>query len=96
MALALDQGACRIFRARAGAYLGFCLTDGDTGSAEVILTLVVPDVHAACAEMEQAGTPIEVRPRINPRFQIEQFFARDPNGYLIEVQRFIDPRWKQD
>lgn len=96
MALALDQGACRIFRARAGAYLGFCQSEGPTGSPEVIITLVVADVHAACAELERAGVQIEVRPRVNPTYQIEQFFARDPNGYLIEVQRFLDPRWKED
>ena len=94
--LVLDQGACRIYRARSGAYLGFCQTDGATGNPEVILTLVVPDVEAACTALEQAGAVIEIRPRYNPRYQIEQFFTRDPNGYLIEVQRFTDPRWKED
>jgi catechol 2,3-dioxygenase-like lactoylglutathione lyase family enzyme len=92
--LALDQGACRIFAARQGAYLGFCLTDGPTGSGEVILTLVVADVDAACAQLEAAGVVIETRPRANPRFQIYQFFARDPNGYLLEFQRFLDPAWQ--
>jgi catechol 2,3-dioxygenase-like lactoylglutathione lyase family enzyme len=92
--LALDQGACRIFQLRPGAYLGFCQTDAPTGSPEVIVTLVVDDVDGACDQMEVSGAVIEVRPRYNERFKIYQFFARDPNGYLLEVQRFEDPAWK--
>ena len=30
--LALDQGACRIFAITGGAYIGFCRTEGSTGS----------------------------------------------------------------
>jgi catechol 2,3-dioxygenase-like lactoylglutathione lyase family enzyme len=92
--LALDQGACRIFSICPGAFAGFCLTDGPTGSAEVILTLEVEDVDSACAALETAGAVIEVRPRFNPRFNIYQCFIRDPNGYLIEIQRFHDPVWR--
>jgi catechol 2,3-dioxygenase-like lactoylglutathione lyase family enzyme len=95
--LALDQGSCRIFRIRPGALLGFCTFDSaptaGVPTANVILTLVVEDVDQACAELEAAGAPIEVRPRLNQRYNIYQFFARDPNGYLIEVQRFLDPAW---
>lgn len=90
LTLALDQGSCRIFAVRPGAYLGFCLTDGETGSPEVILTLVVDDVDAACRAAEAAGAVVEVQPRLNPRFQIYQCFLRDPNGYLIEIQRFLN------
>jgi hypothetical protein len=32
-------------------------------------------------------------PTYNERYQIYHLFARDPNGYLIEIQRFEDPRW---
>ena len=91
--LVLDQGTCRIFAIRPGAYIGFCLTDEPTGSSQVIVTLVVEDVDAACTSLEEAGVEIEVRPRFNPHYQIYQFFIRDPNGYLIEVQRFLDPDW---
>jgi catechol 2,3-dioxygenase-like lactoylglutathione lyase family enzyme len=93
--LVLDQGTCRIFAVRPGAYLGFCQTDGSTGSPEVILTLVLDDVDAACAALESAGAPVEVRPRFNERYKIYQCFVRDPNGYLIEIQRFEDPAWKE-
>ena len=31
--------------------------------------------------------------RRNERFDIYNFFARDPDGYLVEIQRFLDPAW---
>lgn len=91
--LALDQGACRIFAITGGAYIGFCRTEGSTGSDEVIFTLVLEDVDAACARLEAQNVPIEVRPRHNPQYGIYQMFIRDPNGYRIEIQRFLDPDW---
>jgi catechol 2,3-dioxygenase-like lactoylglutathione lyase family enzyme len=92
--LILDQGTCKIFQTGSSAYLGFCLTDGQTGSSEVIITFVVDDVDAACSQIEKAGIQIDVQPRHNPQYQIYQFFIRDPNGYLLEIQSFSDPAWK--
>jgi catechol 2,3-dioxygenase-like lactoylglutathione lyase family enzyme len=91
--LALDQGTCRIFAIREGAYIGFCQNEKMTELPDVVLTLVVEDVDGFCALLEKNGAPIEVRPRHNPTYNIYQCFARDPNGYLIEVQRFLDPAW---
>jgi catechol 2,3-dioxygenase-like lactoylglutathione lyase family enzyme len=96
MEQALDQGNCRIFRIRPGAYVGFCVKEGAVEAEDVILTLVVKDVDGLCSALEAGGASIEVRPRYNERYQIYQCFARDPNGYLIEVQRFEDPAWKED
>ena len=93
--LILDQGKCKIFQIGSSTYLGFCLTDGETGNSEVIITFVVDDVNEACLHMEKAGIQIEVRPRFNPQYNIYQFFIRDPNGYLLEIQRFCDPAWKE-
>ena len=44
--------------------------------------------------MAEHKVPIEKGPVFNPDFQIYQMFLRDPNGYLIEIQRFEDPRWQ--
>jgi len=92
--LVLDQSTCRIFKICPNCYLGFCKTDGDTGSEEVIITIEIDDVDGFCRQLEEKGVKIEVRPRFNERYQIYQMFIRDPNGYLIEVQRFLDPRWE--
>jgi catechol 2,3-dioxygenase-like lactoylglutathione lyase family enzyme len=92
--MVLDQGTCRIFRIRPGAYVGFCIQDSAPDNREVILTLVMEDVDAACTALAAASVPIEVEPRYNDRYQIYQCFLRDPNGYLIEIQRFHDPAWR--
>jgi catechol 2,3-dioxygenase-like lactoylglutathione lyase family enzyme len=94
--LVLDQGPCRIFRILPGAYVGFCIQDTAPDNRDVILTLVLEDVDSVCTALEGAGVPIEVQPRYNEQYQIYQCFARDPNGYLIEIQRFHDPGWKED
>ena len=94
--LVLDQGNCRIFRILPGAYVGFCTQDSAPDNREIILTLVLEDVDSACIALAEAGVPIEVQPRYNEQYQIYQCFARDPNGYLIEIQRFHDPCWKGD
>ena len=93
--LALDQGACRIFCICTNAFLGFCLTEGGTGSEEVIVTLEIEDVDGFCEHLEAQGVEIEVRPRLNEKYNIYQMFVRDPNGYLVEIQRFLDPNWKR-
>jgi catechol 2,3-dioxygenase-like lactoylglutathione lyase family enzyme len=92
--LVLDQGSCRIFRWGPGAYLGFCLSDGETGSSEVVFTLVTHDVDAFASQLEDSGIALEVQPRFNPTYNIYQCFLRDPNGYLLEIQRFLDPDWE--
>ena len=90
--LALDQGACRLYRAAEGAYLGFCRADAPMPDpARVVLTLVVPDVAAAHARLTAAGLETDGPPRANPAFRIEHFYAADPNGYRLEVQRFLHP-----
>lgn len=92
--MVLDQGKCRIFRICPNAFVGFCLTEGSTGSEEVILTIEIEDVDGFCAYLEGQGVEIEVRPRLNEVYKIYQMFVRDPNGYLVEIQRFLDPAWQ--
>ncbi|MBD3334931.1 MAG: VOC family protein [Candidatus Eisenbacteria bacterium] len=98
--LALDQGGCRIYRLAAGAYLGVCLRDAaslqapDPGRRGIIVTIVTPDVEEWFAFLQDKGVSFETEPQENEDYGIVHAFLRDPNGYLIEIQRFIDPRWK--
>ena len=91
--LELDQTSCRIYRIAQGGFIGFCVKAEIKIQEGVILTLVTENVD----EWEQIFTehhlPIETSPTFNPDYQIYQMFVRDPNGYLIEIQRFEDPRW---
>lgn len=92
--LALDQGSCRIFQVAANSFIGFCqredlapLKDG------VIFTLVTEQVDAWYKKLIDKGVQIEKPPAENSNYNIYHMFLRDPDGYLIEIQRFLDPTW---
>ncbi len=90
--LVRDQGICRIYATAPGAYLGFC----DRGYAvpdryRVVLTLLVDDVEGAFARVRQAGAEVVSEPAHSERFAAVTAFVRDPNGYLVELQRFDEP-----
>jgi catechol 2,3-dioxygenase-like lactoylglutathione lyase family enzyme len=91
--LALDQGACRIYRVADRALIGFCEHLEPVRTAGIILTLVTDDVDGWHARLIAQGVVFEKAPSLNARFRIYNCFLRDPNGYLIEIQRFEDPRW---
>jgi catechol 2,3-dioxygenase-like lactoylglutathione lyase family enzyme len=93
LTLALDQGACRIYRVADNAYLGFCARDDAPRPDGVILTVVTDDVDGWHAQLIERGVRFEKPPATNQKFDIYHCFLRDPNGYLIEIQRFDDPRW---
>lgn len=97
--LALDQGACRIYRVAGEAFLGVCLRDSapapGVGPAPgtVILTLATHDVAGWHQYLAKRGTPFTQPPQHNPTYNIYHCFLHDPNGYLIEIQQFLDPAW---
>ena len=93
--LALDQGTCRIYHTGPHAFLGICERVGAViDSGNVIFTLVTPDVDGWYVMLKEKGVSFEKPPAFNPRYKIYHCFLRDPNGYLIEIQRFEDPRWQ--
>ncbi len=94
LSLALDQGGCRIYRVLgSSAYLGICQRPTPKTPDGVIFTFVTHDVDAWYAHITSKGIVCEHAPRINSEYGIYHFFVRDPNGYLIEVQRFLDDNW---
>jgi catechol 2,3-dioxygenase-like lactoylglutathione lyase family enzyme len=93
LSLVLDQGGCRIYRVTAGAYVGFCGREGAPRPEGVILTFVTDDVDGWFDRLSDAGVLFEKAPALNPDYRIYHCFLRDPNGYLLEIQRFEDPRW---
>jgi catechol 2,3-dioxygenase-like lactoylglutathione lyase family enzyme len=102
--LVLDQGTCRIYGVGESAFLGFCRktpnlapqrTDG------VILTLVVAEeihVNQWYEYLLSVGAEdaVERPPALNPEFNIYHLFLRDPDGYLVEIQVFLDPSWPKN
>lgn len=92
LTLVLDQGGCRIYRLTDTAYLGVCERT-DSGSSNVIVTIVSQDVAGWHQRLASVGADVDGPPRDNPDYRIYHFFATDPDGHLIEVQRFWDGDW---
>ena len=92
--LALDQGSCRIYHVTDDAYLGFCQrTAAREGPNNIIMTLVTQEVDRWYRHLSAEGVAFEKPPTLNPEYNIYHCFLRDPNGYLIEIQRFLNPAW---
>lgn len=95
LVLALDQGVCRIYRVTETAFVGFCTRKGRTvNTDDVIFTLVTAAVDEWHAHLQAHNVAIEKPPTLNKRYNIYHLFARDPNGYLLEIQQFRDPAWR--
>lgn len=88
----LDQGSCRIYSVCGSAYLGLCQTSETSTSPPdgtgVIFTLVTPQVDEWYEYLKKIGVEFEKPPTVNEKYKIYHCFFRDPNGYLIEIQRF--------
>lgn len=92
--LALDQGACRIYRVAADAFLGFCTKHkAEPNPQDVIITLVSQDVDGWYERLRSKGVTFQKPPAYNAQYNIYHCFLRDPNGYLLEIQRFHAAAW---
>lgn len=101
--LVLEQGsgACAIYAAAPGAraFLGLCRARGPREIADprtpggVVFTLVAEDVEAWHARLVAAGVPVLGPPAYSAEYGITGFFFRDPDGYLLEIQRFEGADW---
>lgn len=90
--LALDQGNCRIYKVSETGYLGFCDRTNTSHQPEgVILTLVTSDVDIYYHRLLSLGAECTKTPTPNPKYGIYHCFFKDPNGYIIEIQRFNTP-----
>lgn len=90
--LTLDQGGIKIYRVAGGGFLGLCQSDGPLAADDrLIFTFVTEQVDQWHGRMEAQGVATDGPPREHPRYRIYHFFARDPDGYRVEVQRFLHP-----
>lgn len=90
LSLVIDQGDCKIYRVTTEALVGFC--ERATAPSEpqgVIFTLISDDVDGWYAYLTKQGVDYETPPTLNEKYQIYHSFLRDPNGYLIEIQKFL-------
>ena len=90
----LDQGGCRIYRICDNGFLGFCYREGTKpGKDGIVYTIVTDEVDMWYAYLKDRGVDLDKAPEENPVYKIYHFFFRDPNGYLLEVQKFMNPIW---
>ncbi len=99
--LVLSQGVAKIYRVGGGdAFLGICLSSAvqqaplpDRAPLGVIFTFVTQDVDGSYEALKAKGVVFEKTPAVNEQYQIYNCFFRDPDGYLLEIQRFLSPTW---
>lgn len=98
--LVLDQGVCRIYRVSESGFIGFCTQVTAVGAGQTspqlrgaIITLVSRDVDGWYTFLRQHNIAIEKPPTLNEKFNIYHLFVRDPNGYLVEIQTFLEETW---
>lgn len=91
--IVLDQGDCRILRVTNTAFIGLCERQGRTDRDTVLVTLVTDHVDRYHIELTNAGVRCDKTPQVHPEYNVYHAFYRDPDGFLIEIQRFLDPVW---
>ena len=88
--LVRDQKTCLIFRTAQEAFIGFCKHEDVSPHKGLIITLLTEKVDEVFALLKTHDVETEHEPSINAFYGIYHFFAKDPNGYRLEVQRFIE------
>lgn len=90
--LVLDQGSCHIFRVVGQGFIGFCTRKSvGINHDDLILTFVTDDVDGWYDRLRHHRAILSGEPERSEEYGIYHFFARDPNGYRIEIQRFLSP-----
>lgn len=86
-----DQGACLIFDVNNQSKIGFCeqMTVIHKEKSPII-TFIADNVDEIYDNLINSGLDIKEKPKINQKFNIYHFFLKDPNGYTIEIQKFLD------
>jgi catechol 2,3-dioxygenase-like lactoylglutathione lyase family enzyme len=92
----VDQGPCHIFRLSPTSYIGVCnLSDRPRATAGVTISIVSDDVDGWYEFLTAKGLTYQVEPRSSERFKVYSSLFIDPNGYRIEIQSFLDPKWRE-
>lgn len=91
--LVVDQGFARIFRVAGNAYMG--VVDEQKGAHRansikpVELTVIVADPDAWYDYLISKGIQPISEPKTLEAMKLRMFLLHDPEGYLIEIQKFL-------
>ncbi len=85
-----DQKVCRIYGIPGGGMIGFCKHMEVTAlDKSPIITLLFDNVDLVFRRISGEGYEVKSEPKCNEKFGIYHFFLKDPNGYTVEIQRFL-------
>ena len=85
-----DQGTCQIFFTVGGGMIGFCHhLQVSPREDNPIIILLTDEVDEFYKRLIKAGVEC-TEPTVNEKFNIYHFFTRGPDGYRLEIQRFLD------
>jgi len=93
--LVQDQKWAKIFKAADNAFMG-CV-DGNIGyhkhdpTKPVMLTVIVDDPDAWYEHFMENGVETLDKPHDDVELNMRIFLLKDPEGYVIEIQKFNDP-----
>ena len=87
-----DEGTARIFATGDNAWIGVCQAFADrvVEPKGGMISIVSDDVDAWYHRLVDIGLSIDQPPHRLEQFGIYTFLVKDPNGYLIEFQQFVD------
>lgn len=91
--LVVDQGFAKIFKVANSAYMG--VVDEKKGAHRanpikpVELTVIVSDPDAWYVYLKEKGIQPISEPRTIEALNLRMFLLNDPEGYLIEIQKFL-------
>ena len=90
--LAVDEGTARVYRISPTSFVGICQAWGDRQvlPAGTCLTFVTNQVDAWYDYLVAKNVTMEGEPHELPQFGIYACFARDPSGYRVEFQQYLN------
>jgi len=90
--LVIDEGTARIFQVSSTAQIGVCAAFEDrvVEPKGGMITIVTNDVDGWFAQLTKKGVVANTPPHVLEKFNIYTFFLEDPNGYVIEIQQFLE------
>ncbi|AZR73374.1 glyoxalase [Anoxybacter fermentans] len=86
-----DLKTRRIYNVPGGGKLGFCShMPVVKENKNPIITLLAIHVNEMYNRLLKAGITIPEPPKEDRGFKIHHFFIKDPNGYTVEICRFLE------
>ncbi|NIS72725.1 MAG: VOC family protein [Proteobacteria bacterium] len=92
--LKIDQGYGRIYEVSGNAFLG--VIDEKRGFLQagygksVMISLITDEVDQWYQTLEEKGVKLLSKPLTKEDIGIRSFLFEDPEGYILEIQKFLD------